>query len=53
MESCIYHRKKAFLCQSNLQIFMGVIDSLRKITYKVKSLIRGSNFPMTGDKVTS
>ena len=44
-------RKKAFLCQSNSQTFTGVIDRLRKITFKVKSLIWGSHFHMTGDEV--
>ena len=52
MESRIYPGKKAFfLCQSNLQTFMGLIDRLPKITYRVKPLIRGSHFRMTGDEV--
>ena len=51
MESCIFLRKKAFLCQSNLQTFMGVIDRLPKITYRVKSLMGESHFHMTGDEV--
>ena len=53
MESCIIQEEGFPVCQSNLQTIVGVIDRLRKITYKVKSLIRGSHFHMTGDKVTS
>ena len=30
---------------------MGVIDMVTKITYKVKSLIWGSHFHVTGDEV--
>ena len=43
-------RRLSSECQSNLKTSVGV-NRLRKITYMVKSLIRGSHFNMTGDEV--
>ena len=48
----IHSQEGGFVCQSNLLTFMVVIDRLPKITYRVKSLIRGSHFHMTGDEVS-